>query len=193
VVDGTIGGTLIIGAGTTLSGSGTIAGATTISGMHNPGNSPGIQTFNNNLSYQLGSVFNWELGANTTTQLSPAVFDQVVVNGNLDFAGSTTMNLVFNFQNGTVDWTNNLWDSSQSWTVYSVTGDTTNFGNLLLNQQDWADSNGALFNAARNGAFFSLSLSGNDVLLNYTAVPETSVTLLGGLSALLLLRRRREK
>jgi autotransporter-associated beta strand protein len=191
VVDGTIGGTLIIGAGTTLSGSGTISGATTISGLHNPGNSPGIQTFNNNLSYQLGSVFNWELGANTTTQLSPAVFDQVVVNGNLDFAGSTTMNLVFNFQNGTVDWTNNLWDSSQSWTVYSVTGDTTNFGNLLLNQQDWADSNGALFNAARNGAFFSLSLSGNNVLLNYTAVPEASVTLLGGLSALLLLRRRR--
>ena len=190
VVDGTIGGTLIIGAGTTLSGSGTISGATTISGMHTPGNSPGVQTFTSDLTYASGSTVTWELGGNSN-QNSPVIYDQLVVNGNLNFSGQTTMSLSFSFLNSAVDWNNGFWDSDQSWVVYDVTGSTANFDNLTLNQQNWLDSNSIALNAARSNAFFSLTLSGNDILLNYTAVPETSVTLLGGLSALLMLRRRR--
>jgi hypothetical protein len=113
------------------------------------------------------------------------------VNGNLTFAGSTTVNLLFNFAGSAVDWSDALWDADQSWTVYDVNGSTNNFGNLSLGTANWADGQGDLFNSVRSGAFFSLSLSGNDVLLNYTAIPETSVSLLGGLSALLLLRRKR--
>jgi hypothetical protein len=36
-----------------------------------------------------------------------------------------------------------------------------------------------------------LADNNTDLVLQFTAVPETSVTLLGGLSALLLLRRKR--
>jgi autotransporter-associated beta strand protein len=190
IINGTIGGSLLVSSGATLSGSGTIEGSTTISGAHTPGNSPGIQTFASDLTYASGSTVTWELGGNTN-QNSPVIYDQLVVNGNLNFSGATTMNLSFKFLNSAVDWNNGFWDSNQSWVVYDVTGSTTNFGNLSLNQQNWLDSNSIALNSARSNAFFTLTLSGNDILLNYTAVPETSVTLLGGLSALLMLRRRR--
>ena len=43
-------GTLVANVSTTVSGTGTVAGNATIQGIHNPGNSPGIQTFESNLS-----------------------------------------------------------------------------------------------------------------------------------------------
>jgi autotransporter-associated beta strand protein len=191
VVDGTLGGPLFIDSGATLSGSGTISGSATIAGIHNAGNSPGVQTFSGDLGYQAGSTVNWELGGKTTTQTLPAIFDQIVVGGNLSFASTTTVNLLFNTVGSSVDWGNALWDSNQSWTLFDVAGTTTGLENVALTTSNWADSNGTLFDTARNGSFFTLSLSGQDVMLNYTAVPETSVSLLGGLSALLLMRRRR--
>ncbi|TAE89987.1 MAG: hypothetical protein EAZ81_11540, partial [Verrucomicrobia bacterium] len=189
VVDGTLGGALLINSGATLSGSGTISGSATIAGIHNAGNSPGVQTFSGDLGYQAGSTVNWELGGNTTTQTLPAIFDQIVVGGNLSFASTTTVNLLFNTVGSSVDWGSALWDSNQSWTLFDVAGTTTGLENVALTTSNWADSNGTLFDTARNGSFFTLSLSGQDVMLNYTAVPETSVSLLGGLSALLLMRR----
>jgi fibronectin-binding autotransporter adhesin len=191
VVDGTLGGTLFINSGAMLSGSGTIGGSTTIAGLHNPGNSPGVQTFNSDLSYQGGSTITWELGGNTTSQSVPAIFDQMIVGGNLSFAATTTVNLLFNTVGSTVTWGDALWDSNQSWTIFDVAGTTSGLENVNLTTSNWADSTGALFDTVRSNGFFSLSLSGQDVMLNYTAVPETSVSLLGGLSALLLLRRKR--
>jgi autotransporter-associated beta strand protein len=191
VVDGTLGGALLINSGATLSGSGTIAGVTTIQGVHNPGNSPGIQTFNSSLNYDAGSSVTWELGANVTAQQTPAIFDQIIVGGNLNFNGATTVNLLFNGSGSSVDWSNSLWDTNQTWTIYSVTGNVNGLESATIANINWSDGSSALFNDVRSGAFFTLSLSGNDVLLNYTAVPETSVTLLGGLSSMLLLRRKR--
>ena len=190
VVDGTVNGPVFIDAGATLSGSGTIVGHTTISGTHSPGNSPGIQTITGNSTYS-GGVTVWELTNNTTSN-SPLAYDQIVVTGSLTFTGATTLDLVFNLSGSAVDWSNGFWASSRSWTVYDVSGTTTGVNNLTI-ASTFRDGQNDLLSASRPGSTFSLSQQGSDVLLNYTAIPETSVTLLGGLSALLLLRRRRQQ
>jgi autotransporter-associated beta strand protein len=58
-VDNTNGGGLLTVNGT-LSGSGVVNGAVLVNGVHSPGNSPGIQTFNANLTYGSAAVINWE-------------------------------------------------------------------------------------------------------------------------------------
>ena len=195
VVNGTLSGTLIANSSTTVSGTGTVSGNATISGIHNPGNSPGIQTFDSNLAYTGGAaVVNWELDGNTVGVLANpnANFDQIVVGGNLDFTNITAINMAFNGGGSTVLWGNAFWDSAQSWTLYDVAGTTSNFANLSLNNFNWLDSGGGQFNTLRAGNSFTLTQIGNDVILNYAVVPEPNVAaLLGGLGTLLLLRRRR--
>jgi autotransporter-associated beta strand protein len=178
----------------TLGGSGTVNGSATIAGTHSPGNSPGIQTFANGLTYNTGATVNWELSASTATQGDPTpVFDQVIVNGSgLNFAGATTLNLQFNAAGSTVAWGDSFWNSNRSWTIYdnaSVSG----LGNLSLNTSNWADSSGGLFDTLRPDASFSLALQGSDVVLNYTAIPEPSTyaALLGVLALGIAAWRRR--
>jgi autotransporter-associated beta strand protein len=184
-----------VGVNGTLGGTGTVGGNTTISGTHSPGNSPGIQTFTGNLSYVDAGTpdpsVSWELASNTTTVgVNPtAAFDQIIVGGNLDFTDTTTINLSFNGAGSTVLWANALWDADQSWLLYDVAGTTSNFVKLNLATINWLDSGGNLFSTT--GGSFTLGQSGQDVLLNYTAIPEPRAALLGGLGLLALLRRRR--
>ena len=196
VVNGTLTGTLNANSSTTISGTGTITGNATIQGIHNPGNSPGIQTFGANLAYTGGaSVVNWELTNDTVTNMANpnAIFDQTIVLGNLDFTDLTTLNLIFNEAGSGVAWGDSLWTTDQSWTLYDVTGSTTNFGNLTLTTINWLDGSGNLFDTLHPNGGFSLSQSGNDVLLNYAAIPEPNVAaLLGGFGVLALLGRRRK-
>jgi len=191
VVNGTLNGTLLANSSTTVSGTGTIVGNATIQGTHNPGNSPGIQTFGN-LSYTGGAaIVNWELSANTVTNAAnpSAVYDQVVVGGTLDFTGATSLNLLFS---GDVLWSDSFWASTQSWTLYDVTTSTANFANLILSTTNWQDGGSNFFDSsARSANTFTLSQSGQDVILNYNVIPEPSTALLGGLGLLALLRRRR--
>ena len=92
-VNGSTGtGALTVASAAILSGTGTIGGATTISGTHMPGNSPGIQSFTSDLTYaQIGltgpKIF-WELAGNTTSN-SPLAYDQIDVGGNLNFGAGT--------------------------------------------------------------------------------------------------------
>ena len=192
---------LSVAANGTLSGTGTIAGNTTISGIHSPGNSAGIQTFSNNLTYNGTSPeVLWELTANTTTQGSPTpVFDQIIVGGNLDFSVPTTLKLSFNFTGSTVDWSNSLWSTNitgtAGWLIYDVAGTLTNFNNISVAAANWADGSGALFDTVRAGSTFSLHQEGNDIYLNY-AVPEPSTYALlvlaaAGLGVHVVRRRRR--
>ena len=195
VVNGTLTGALSADSSTTVSGTGTITGNTTISGIHNPGNSPGIQSFGSNLSYANGSSVTWELGSNSLG-LRGTDFDGINVGGVLDFSGATAVNLAFNFVGSSVDWTNAFWDTSRTgtagWLVYDVAGTTTNFTNLSVNTINWFDGSGASFDTYNSGNTFSLYQDGNDIYLNYTVIPEPNVAaLLGGLGTLLLLRRRR--
>ena len=191
-------GVLTVSSGATLGGSGTIGGATTISGIHSPGNSPGVQTFASNLTYSGTPTVEWELTGNTTSQGSPTrVFDQIVVNGNLDFAVATTLTLNFAVAGSTVDWSNGLWGNditgASGWLVYDVAGSLGGFQNLSISVENWADGQGALFGTVRAGSSFVLFQDGNDIYLNY-AVPEPStyalLTLLGAAFAGRIMVRR---
>lgn len=195
-----------VGINGTLGGTGTVGGNTTISGIHSPGNSlgnsPGIQTFTGNLSYvDAGTpdpTVNWKLASNTTTVgINPtANFDQIVVSGNLDFTHPTYINLSFNGAGSTVLWSDSLWGSNQSWFLYDVIGlgTTTNIANLNLITLNWLDSGSNLFSTA--GGSFTLGQSGQDVMLNYTAIPEPStygIALSAIALALAAVRRQRRK
>jgi autotransporter-associated beta strand protein len=192
--------TLDIDSGATLMGSGTILGTTTIAGLHRPGNSPGIQTLQN-LSYLSGASVEWELWSNTIlNNVTPPDYDQVMLSGNLDFAGATAFNLVFTGSSGPsnfseVEWANAFWDEDREWLVYDVAGTTTGFGNLSLVQTNWQDSTGMLFNNIRSMASFRLEKRvSNDVYLVYSSIPEPSSLALAGIglaAAAWTARRRR--
>ena len=195
VVNGTLTGTLNANSSTTVSGTGTITGNTTISGIHSPGNSPGIQSYGSNLSYTTNSSVTWELVSDAIGTRGTD-FDGINVGGTLDFSGATTIDLVFNFAGSTVDWTDTFWDTSRTgtsgWLVYDVAGTTTNFQNLSVTAANWLDGSGGLFNTSNSGNTFSLYQNGNDIYLNYNVIPEpNAAALLGGLGTLMLLRRRR--
>lgn len=185
-------GNVTVDAGGTLGGSGTIGGASTITGIHSPGNSPGLQTFSTDLTYNAGASVIWELTGNTASLGDRgSLFDGIDVGGNLDFSGGTTVTLSFN-SSGDVDWSNLLWSSDQSWLLYEVAGSISNLGNLSVFTDNWADAQGDLFNTVLAGAGgFSLSQVGSDVFLNYTAIPEPSRMVLLALGGMLALGRRR--
>ena len=195
-VNGSLAGNVSVASGAALGGSGVIAGNTVISGTHTPGNSPGIQTFGGNLTYQPGASMVWQLAANTTAN-TMADYDQVLVGGNLNFNGATTLLLSFNDVGSLVNWTDSLWSTDQTWTIYQVSGSTTGLINLsLADYYALLDASGNSFGTALAGASFTIKQSGQDVVLEYNAasVPEPSTYALLGLGALSLLitiRRRR--
>jgi autotransporter-associated beta strand protein len=185
-------GNVTVAAGASLGGSGTIGGATTISGIHDPGTSPGIQSFTSGLVYNSGAVVNWELTADTASSADRGNFyDGIDLLGtaNLNFAGATTMNLSFNSQGSTVTWSGAFWTANRSWLVYDMNnGVASNFDNFQFNTADWADSLGDTFNTARPGSSFGLAQTGEDIFLVYT-VPEPSTYGLLGLAVVALAGR----
>lgn len=174
-VNGILAGTSLIQvlAGSTLSGTGTIAGPATISGTHSPGAaSRGTQTFNDGIVYLAGSAVNWELAANTDTDT--AAFDRVVVTASsLVFTGSTALNMVFNAAGSTVRWSDSFWDVDRSWTIYDLPAgaSTPSLGNLVVGGS-LLDSQGQSLSAERGS--FSLGQVDGNVVLTFAAVPEPS-------------------
>lgn len=193
VTNTTVTSALNVGPTSTLGGAGTISGPTTIEGTHSPGNSPGLQIFGSNLTYSGGaSVVNWELAGNTVSGRGTN-FDGIDVTGTLNFAGATSLNLSFNNLGSTVDWTNTLWLTDQTWLLYQVTTATSNIGNFNIFTSNWQDSTGAFFDTVLTGSTFTLSQTGNDVFLNFTAIPEPSRAILLGLGSIALIFRRRRQ
>ena len=171
-----VGSAVTIASGATLSGTGTIGGNTTISGSHTPGDVLGVQTFTGDLTYaQSGtsgpSVY-WQLAGNTTSN-SPLAYNQVAVDGDLRFDAATTLNLAFGSANSTVDWSNSFWASWQTWTLYNVTGTTTNSVNFLLAGTDWLDSGSKLLSSVRSGYTFQVAQVGNNIVISYVPEPST--------------------
>jgi autotransporter-associated beta strand protein len=192
-VNGTLAGSGILTINGTLSGSGTIISDTVVNGTHGPGNSPGIQTFNGNLTYTSGAGILLQFIDNTTVN-SPLVYDQLVVGEDLNFNGITSLNIAFGDTGSAVDWNNTFWHTNQRWTLYSVSGITTGFENLTLSSTNWSDANGLFFSDVLAGGNFSLALgqNGKDIVLNYV-IPEPSTYVLFGLGALALVVAYRRK
>lgn len=186
-----------IGAAQTLSGGGTVSGHVSISGTHTPGFSPGLQTFEDGLTYNSGSTFVWELIANTSEGRGTN-FDAVdVTGGTLSIATGVTSELVFNFDGSTVNWTDSFWDADQSWLVFETAGSLSlASGSIFDILTVSTDSTGSLLNevTGRNNAFFQWLEQDGDLYLQYVAIPEPSalvLALLLGTAAVLGLRRRR--
>ena len=172
-VNGSIVGSLSVAALASLSGTGTVGGNATIAGTHSPGNSPGAQTFNGNLTYEAGAIVNWELIANTTGSAG-VNYDQILLpTGNLTFSGSTTLALSFNSGGSGVVWADPFWNVNRAWMIYDLSGGTTNsLSNLGLGGSLLDSLNQPLSPTSRG--YFTTSLDGQDVVLNFTAVPEPS-------------------
>ena len=192
-LNGSIAGALNVAAIATLNGTGTVGGNATIAGIHSPGNSPGIQTFSGNLTYEAGAVVNWELIANTTGTAG-VNYDQIVVpTGNLTFSGSTTLALSFNGAGSTVDWSDAFWNLNRAWTIYDLSvGGASGISNLFVGGS-LLDAQGDALSPTGRG-YFTTSVSGQDVMLNFIAVPEPSGWVMAGIgvafSGLLIGRRR---
>ena len=180
VVNGTVNGTLLANASTTISGAGTVNGAATINGIHSPGNSPGIQTFTNGLNYGSTAFLNAEFVGNTLA-LRGTDFDGVnVTGGNLTVDSLATFAL---FTSG-IDYGDTLWDSARDFTVIAFSGAGSSNGSFVLDT-----ANAGSF--ASEGSW-SLANTNNDIMLSWAPIPEPSVTaLIGTLGGMLLLRRRR--
>ena len=196
-VNGSTGtGALTVASAAILSGTGTIGGATTISGTHMPGNSPGIQSFTSDLTYaQVGltgpKIF-WELAGNTTSN-SPLAYDQIDVGGNLNFGAGTGLTLAFGGPGSTVSWSNSFWSHWQQWTFYNVSGTTSGLSNLLLSANDWRDSNNVLLSSVRSGYTFEILQIGEDVVIEFVPEPSTyALAVIGlGVAGLRHLKKRR--
>jgi autotransporter-associated beta strand protein len=191
VVNSIYGAAVTVDENATLKGTGAIAGLIEVSGLHAVGNSTGIQTAQGGVSYLSGAQFEWELAANSSA--TPGVdFDQLVVEGgNISIETGVTMELVFGSE---VDWSDAFWTSNQTWTIIDNQGSGVLTGTFGLNSPfAWIDREGEVLSDAIEGAYFGLSYSDGDVILNYYAIPEPG-TLGGiGLAGLLLVIRRRHR
>ena len=178
----------VVGPSGTLQGTGFLQGTTSIEGSHRPGNSPGIQSFDT-LLYAPTATVTWELIANATGTRG-AQFDGVNVTSML--AADGVLNLVFNTQGSAVRWSDSFWSTSRSWLLFDVGGATT--GSFTMGSIS-ADSSGMLLaNSAYPSAMFSTSTVGNDIVLNYSPVPEPSTWSAIAISvvALAFLRKRKQ-
>ena len=172
-------GSLLVSAGATLGGTGTINLGTVIEGLHAPGNSPGLQTFSTGLSYAAGSVLQWEIAGNTLAARGTDYDGINLTGGDLTIDPLATLALL---ADGT-DYSQSAWATPRMFTVIDFSGAGTVSGDFLL------DTSGA-------GSFdtygsWSTVVSGGGVTALWTPVPEPGAFLLGGMGALLLLRRCR--
>ena len=88
---------LTVAAGASLGGSGTIGGATTISGVLSPGNSIGTLTVNNDVTWNGGDSWVFELGAAGLSLGSPGTSDLLALTGTSDFIKGTGVTWTFDF------------------------------------------------------------------------------------------------
>jgi autotransporter-associated beta strand protein len=193
-LNGSIAGTINVAVIATLSGTGTVGGNATIAGTHSPGNSPGTQTFNGDLTYSPGAIVNWELITNTTGSAG-VNYDQIIMpTGTLTFSGSTTLALSFNSPGSSVDWSNSFWNVNRAWVIYDLSGGAVSGISNLFVGGSLLDAQGDALSPTGRG-FFTTSLVGQDVILNFVAVPEPATLglLATGLAAggYSLVRRKR--
>jgi autotransporter-associated beta strand protein len=178
-VNGTVNGTLLANASTTISGTGTVGGAATVSGNLNPGNSAGLLTFGSSLALANTTATTMEIDGITRG----GQYDAIDIATSLAYDGALTLDLGAAFGAGTH--TFNLFNfasQSGSFDSISLTGFYSGF---MVN-----DGFG-VWSATTNSGDETWSFTQDDGNLSLTVIPEPRAALLGSLGLLILLRRRR--
>lgn len=181
---GTGTGTVTVASGGTLGGTGAISGNINVTGTLSPGAS--IESLGTGaLSFDAGSALSYELNSSAISG------DLVYSTGALNLTGLVTLNLS-DMAPGTLSlgskltlvsyggaWNNGLF----TYLSNSLADDST----FTLGANQWIFN----YNDTAGGTNFTSDQTGATGFVTMTVVPEPSATLLGGLGALFLLRRRR--
>ncbi|HEX5790057.1 MAG TPA: autotransporter-associated beta strand repeat-containing protein [Luteolibacter sp.] len=178
-----------------LGGTGTINVAVTLDNVGDtlsPGNSPGVQNYGVGQTWSSFSL-DWELN-DWTAATAGTNIDQIGITGVLDLSAIAANSYVLNIlslTNGNASGLvgasggNTFTETNNSWTILTATSITG------FDAGEWSINAGGFTDV--EGGTWSISQVGNSLQLNYAAIPEPGVAMLGGLSLLgLFLRRRRQ-
>lgn len=194
-----------LGSSQTVGGSGTILATgknVVANGTLSPGNSPGTLTQDGGtLQLGVGGDYNWQIhdatgaagtGYDTTNLINGASLDlSLLSTGNTYNINLWSLSGLGPDVNGNaINFDNTL---NYSWTLFSTGSAISEFSTDKFTINAGAFNGTSGFSNALGGGAFSVGLGdGNtDLVLNFTAIPEPSAALLGGLGMLALLRRRR--
>jgi fibronectin-binding autotransporter adhesin len=121
-------GVLEVASGAVLGGSGTIGGAVSVSGTLAPGNSIGTLTVANDVTWNEGEAWVFELGGAGPSIANPGTSDLLAITGGNDFLRGTGSTFTFDFA-GTGDFG---WYKLVDWAGGSTTFDVMNFEGVNL-------------------------------------------------------------
>jgi autotransporter-associated beta strand protein len=192
-VAGVTGG-YVLDATQILSGTGSVVGSMQVAGTLSPGNSPGTLSTDSQ-AWLNGGNYNWQI--HNATGTAGTGYDTMLIHGVLDLSNLTSVGFAINLWslssiNPDVNGTALNFDStlSYSWVLASATGGISGFepSDFAINTSAFNGTTGFANSYTGN---FGLAVDGNNLVLNYTVVPEPETALLGSLGMLALLRRRR--
>jgi autotransporter-associated beta strand protein len=184
-VSAVTGGNYTLGSTQTYRGSGTTIGNLTLNGAFTPGTSPGLATFNNDLTLGSTSTTTMEIGGSTTAGTD---YDRVSVAGALTYGG--TLNIVaFDLGGGAYNFA-----QTASFNLFGSGSRSGNFTSVSVGGTALADAgNLGVWTASAGGFDYTFSTS-NGVLGIAAPIPEPAASAALGGAALLglaALRRRR--
>jgi len=158
-----------IGLGQTLKGSGRISGDLTIAGAVNPGGSPGTINDIGTVTYAGGGSYVWEINDVAGAAGANPGWDLQNITGNLAITASSEskFNIVITGLSGSVPGAVASFDARapNAWTITTASGGISGFGTASFN----LDTAGFIDNNPIGNGTFSLSVEGNNLVLNYTA------------------------
>jgi autotransporter-associated beta strand protein len=173
-------GGFVVGSSQTLRGGGTVVGNTTVNGALQPGSSPGLLSFNNDLTLGSTAATTMEINGASTRGM---VYDAINVGGLLTYNGTLTLLIDTNFGVGNYDF--NLFDSAST----SGTFNTVDLGGFYSGQLSNVGSGSWALTKGNDTWTFTQS-TGN-LGLNVIPEPSTWSLLAVSLSLAAILRRRR--
>ena len=179
-VSAVTGGNYTLGSTQTYKGSGTTIGNLTINGAFTPGASPGLATFNNDLTLGTSSTTTMEIGG--LGGVAGTDYDKVSVTGALTYGGALSV-VAYNSYN---------FAQAASFNLFGAGSRSGNFSSVSVAGTSLTNSSG-VWSATTGGYDYTFSTSDGNLVIA-TAVPEPAASAAIGGAALLglaALRRRR--